>query len=152
MVAGCRLQVSGYRLQVTGLNHENVMGDHKICRSYEDLEIYSISFSLALKIHKLTLQLPKYEFYEQGSQIRRSSKSIVANIVEGYGRKRYKSEFIRFLVFSHASCDETIFHLKMINEIHSDSHECQLIIEEYSKLSKMIFSFIQYVENNWLVK
>jgi len=41
--------------------------------------------------------LPKFEMYEEGSQIRRSAKSVAANIVEGYGRRRYKQEFIRFL-------------------------------------------------------
>ena len=77
--------------------------------SFRDLEIYKAAYSLALKVHKLTLQLPKYELYEQSSQVRKSSKSIKDNIAEGYGRRRYKAEFIRFLIFSHASCDETIF-------------------------------------------
>ncbi|MCX6171922.1 MAG: four helix bundle protein [Flavobacterium sp.] len=49
----------------------------------------------------MSLLLPKYELYELGSQLRRSSDSIVTNIVEGYGRKRYKSDFIKFLVYSH---------------------------------------------------
>ncbi len=52
---------------------------------YRDLEIYKLAFSLALDVHKLTLTLPKYEMYEQGSQVRRSTKSIKDNIVEGYG-------------------------------------------------------------------
>jgi four helix bundle protein len=128
------------------------MEEKKVCRSYQDLEIYSISYSLALKVHHLTLSLPKYELYEQGNQVRRSSKSVAANIVEGYGRKRYKSEFIRFLVFSHASCDETVLHLKMINELHIENQEWHLLIDEYTKLSRMIFHFIQYVEKNWLLK
>jgi four helix bundle protein len=46
--------------------------------------------------------------YELGSQLKRSSDSVVSNIVEGYGRRRYKADFIRFLVFSYASCLETI--------------------------------------------
>lgn len=46
-------------------------------------------------------------YYELGSQIRKSSDSVNSNIVEGYGRSRYKNEFIRFLVFSHSSCLET---------------------------------------------
>jgi four helix bundle protein len=75
----------------------------------------------------MTLQnLPKfemYEMYEEGSQIRRAAKSISANIVEGYGRRRYKQEFIRFLVFAHASCDETIEHLEMLFETGSLTSE-----------------------------
>lgn len=59
-------------------------------RSYEDLEIYTFSYKLAVEIHKVSLGLPKYEFFEESSQIRRSSKGITSCIVEGYGRRRYK--------------------------------------------------------------
>ncbi|KDN53974.1 four helix bundle protein [Flavobacterium seoulense] len=68
-------------------------------KSYKDLEIYVNSMNLFLKLHPQTLKLPKYELYELGSQLRRSSDSVVSNIVEGYGRRKYKADFIRFLVF-----------------------------------------------------
>ncbi|MCQ3972907.1 MAG: four helix bundle protein [Anaerolineae bacterium] len=61
--------------------------------SYEDSELYKLAKQMAVEIHKMTLdELPKFEMYEQGSQIRRSSKSIVANFVEGYGRRHYKAD------------------------------------------------------------
>jgi four helix bundle protein len=83
--------------------------------SYRDLEIWKLARQVAIAVHRMTLQnLPKFEMYEEASQIRRSAKSVSANIVEGYGRRRYKQEFIRFLVFAHASCDETIDHLEML--------------------------------------
>lgn len=64
-------------------------------QSYKDLEIYQLAHRLAVEIHKMTLEeLPKFEMYEEGSQIRRSSKSAAANIVEGFGRKRYQNEYI----------------------------------------------------------
>ena len=44
-------------------------------QSYKDLEVYQISFEGAVKIHEMTLRLPKYELYEVGSQIRRSAKA-----------------------------------------------------------------------------
>jgi four helix bundle protein len=44
--------------------------------SYRDLEIYQIAFALAKRVHIASLQLPSFELYEQGSQVRRSSKSI----------------------------------------------------------------------------
>ncbi len=69
--------------------------------SYRDLEIYSTALQLFLLVHPLTLKLPKYEMYELGSQLRRFSDSITTNIVEGYGRKRYKADFIKFLVYAH---------------------------------------------------
>ena len=71
----------------------------------------------------MSVQLPKFEQYEMASQIRRSVKSIKSNIVEGYGRRRYKLEFIRFLVIAHASCDETIDHLETLFETHSFKNE-----------------------------
>lgn len=98
--------------------------------SYRDLDIYNLSYNLAIQVHKMTLTLPKYEMFEQGSQVRRSTKSIKDNIVEGYGRRRYKQEFIRFLVFAHASCDEAVSQLTMIEEIHFESKGLTELISE----------------------
>lgn len=64
-------------------------------------------------------ELPKFEMYEVGSQIRRSSKSVKSNIVEGYGRRYYKQEFIHHLIISLASNDETIDHLETLFETKS---------------------------------
>jgi len=92
--------------------------------SYRNLEIWQLARAVSVDVHKMTLtQLPKFEMYEEGSQIRRSSKSIRSNIVEGYGRRRYKQEFIKFLVYSHASCDETIDHLETAFETGSLNDE-----------------------------
>ena len=92
--------------------------------SYRDLEIWKLAREVAITVHHMTVQnLPKFEMYEEGGQIRRSAKSISANIVEGYGRRRYKQEFIRFLVFAHASCDETIDHLEVLFETKSLTNE-----------------------------
>lgn len=121
-------------------------------KSYRDLDIYNESFKLALDVHRMSLKMPQYELYETGSQVRRSSKSITANIVEGYGRKIYKAEFIRFLIFAHSSCDETIVHLNFISELYKDLKEdVNKLIEKYSDLSKKICRFIEYVEKDWKV-
>ena len=55
---------------------------------YKQLDIYQLAHKLGVESHKLALKLPKHELYETGSQLRRASKSISANIVEGYGRRR----------------------------------------------------------------
>ena len=117
-------------------------------KSYRDLEIYKMSFELAVRIHRISLGLPKFELYEQGSQIRRSSKSVKDNIVEGYGRRRYKQDFIRFLIYAQSSSDETISQLYMINELYPEQPISELITE-YELLGKKINSFIKYVESNW---
>jgi four helix bundle protein len=117
--------------------------------SYRDLEIYRIAFDLSIKIHHLSLKLPAFELYEQGSQIRRSSKSVKDNIVEGYGRRKYKAEYIKFLTYSIASCDETLNHLLSINELYQDIKGFKDLEPEYNKLGKMINNYLQYVESNW---
>ena len=66
-------------------------------KSYRDLEIYKESKRLAIKIHKMSLLLPKFEQFEEGGQVRRSSKSVTSMIVEGYGRRRYKADLLNIL-------------------------------------------------------
>ena len=96
------------------------------------------------------MKLPQYELYETGSQIRRASKSVTTNIVEGYGRSRYKNEFVKFLTHSQAFCDETILHLNFIKDIHwPEDDEIKVMINSYSELGKKIFTFIQFVETSW---
>ncbi len=119
-------------------------------KSYRELEIYKLSYELAIKVHKMSLNLPKYELYEEGNQIRRSSKGITACIVEGYGRRKYKSDFIKYLIYAHASCDETILQLNFIKDTHEfDKKEIQYFLTEYNNLGSKINKFIQYVETNW---
>src|SRR3982751_4396607 len=105
-----KLQVSGYRFLVSS---------NKNMKSYKDLEIYKGSKKLAIEIHKISLSLPKFELYEEGSQIRRSSKAVASAIVEGYGRRRYKADFIKFLVYAQSECDETILRLQFLFETES---------------------------------
>jgi four helix bundle protein len=119
-------------------------------KSYKDLEIYRIAYDLAVKIHKFSLSLPQYELYEEGSQLRKSSKSIPSCIAEGYGRRRYKAEFIRFLTYAHASCDETIVHLNFIKDIHNvDSFSINTYLKFYEDLGSKINKFVHYVEKEW---
>jgi len=117
--------------------------------SYKELDVYKLAYRLAIDVHKMTMTLPKYELYEQGSQVRRSSKSIKDNIAEGFGRRRYKDEFVRFLVFAHSSCDEIISQLTMINELYFENNGLTGLLEEYELLGGKINKFIQYVEENW---
>ena len=120
-------------------------------KSYRDLEIYKEAIGLAIKVHRVSLSLPKFETYEEGGQIRRSSKSIAAMIVEGYGRGRYKADFIKYLVYSHAECDETILHLEFLFETGSlqDKNLFEELFTEYDQLGRKINKFIQWVEENW---
>ena len=118
-------------------------------KSYKDLDIYKKAHKLAIETHDMSLKdLPNFEMYEVGSQIRRSSKSTKSNIVEGFGRRRYKQEFIKFLIYSLASCDETLDHLVTLFETKSlrDGAKYKYFCEEYSYLGKMINNFIKAVD------
>ena len=116
---------------------------------FKDLEIYQIAFELALKVHFAALKLPKFELYEQGSQIRRSSKGVKDTIAEGYGRRKYKPEYIRYLIFAQASCDETHSHLDMLIKTYPVIKEFPELLESYITLGKKINTYLQYVEKNW---
>ena len=98
--------------------------------SYRDLDIYKLAFQLSLEVHRLSLKLPKFELYEQGSQVRRSSKSVKDQIVEGYGRRRYKADFIKFLVYAQASNDECTGQIETIIELYPDQSGWVHLLEE----------------------
>jgi four helix bundle protein len=120
-------------------------------KSYRDLEIYIESKKRAIEVHKMTMKLPKFELFEEGGQIRRSSKSVTAMIVEGYARGRYKSDFIKYLVYPQSECDETIVHLEFLFETGSltDQKKYDDLSNQCSVLSKKINKFTQWVEDNW---
>ena len=118
--------------------------------SYKNLEIWQIARELVIEIHKMTLEdLSKFEMHEVGSQIRRSSKSVKSNIVEGYGRKNYQKDYVRFMTYSISSNDETIDHLESLWETNSLKNE-KLYNDLHEKLvllGKKINRFIQSFKN-----
>jgi len=121
--------------------------------SYKNLEIWQLARRLVVDIHKMTLErLPKFEMYEAGSQIRRAVKSVKSNIVEGYGRRRYKQEFIRFLYFAVSSNDETADHLETLFETGSLSDQplYEDLHDRLDLLGKKLANFIRAVENGHL--
>ena len=76
-------------------------------KSFTDLDIYKLSYQLAIDIFRLTTTFPTTEKYSLTDQIVRSSRSICANIAEGYGRRVYNAEFKKFLIYSTGSLEET---------------------------------------------
>ena len=123
-------------------------------KSYRDLEIYVESKRLAIEVHRMSLKLPAHEMYEEGQQVRKSSKSVTAMIVEGYGRRRYKADFIKYLIYAQAECDETIVHLEFLMDTGSapDPGHVSQLKHDYDALSKRINKFTQWVEEKFEVK
>src|SRR5205814_7182876 len=105
--------------------------------------IYKLSLELAIKVHKMTFMLPKFELYEEGSQIRRSAKAIPANIVEGYCLRRHKNEYLQYLHRALGSSQETIIHLRILSETRSLVDEAAFndLQSQYTQLGKMLFRF-----------
>ena len=118
--------------------------------SYKNLEIWKLADELVVEVHDMTLKkLPKFEMFEEGSQIRKSMKSVKATIVEGYGRKRYKAEFVKFLVYSLGSNDETIDHLENLFNTRSlqDQELYNSLHAKLETLGRKINLFIKGVDN-----
>ena len=90
---------------------------------FQDLLAYQKSFSLAIKIFEITKSFPKEEMYSLSDQIRRSSRSVPANIAEAYRKRVYPKNFHSKLTDSDAENSETqvwlefAFKCKYINEI-----------------------------------
>jgi four helix bundle protein len=119
--------------------------------SYKDLKIWQLTKELVVDIHAMTIEkLPKFEMYEEGGQIRRSIKSVKSTIVEGYGRRRYKQEFIRFLTYAIASRDETIDHLETLYETGSltDTELYENLHNRLDTLGKKLGYFLDSVEQH----
>ncbi len=118
--------------------------------SYKNLEIWKISREVAIDIHSLSLTLPKFEQFEEAQQIRRSSKTVRSCIVEGYGRRKYKADYIKFLIYALSSNDETIDHLETLFETASlkDDFIYNSLHQKLDILGRKLNNFIQAVELN----
>jgi four helix bundle protein len=117
--------------------------------NYRNLEVWQLARELVVAIHKMTLtELPKFEMFEEGSQIRRSIKSVKSNIVEGYGRRRYKQEFIRYVDYALASCDETADHLDTLVATKSLTHAATIgeLTKKLDELGRKLNLFLQSIE------
>jgi len=117
-------------------------------RPHEKLEIYRLAHALAVRAHRLSLRLPRYELYGQASQIRRASKSVSAQIVEGHALRSYKADYVRYLSRAYGSAEETIEHLRFVLETGSADgavDDCAQLIEEYVVLTRKLFNYMRGV-------
>src|ERR1700682_6198715 len=82
-------------------------------QSYRDLQVSQRSVELWVPIHQLLLKYPSYERYELCGQMRRSSKSIPANIAEGYTKRRFEKEFRLHLNIAMGEANEMVVHIEI---------------------------------------
>ena len=112
--------------------------------SFEDPEVFQRSYKLSLMVHRKSLEMPTIEQHALGDQMRRASKSICANIAEGYGRqKRSKAEFKRFLSMAIGSSDEMRVWVRYALDLgYIDREIWQEWRDEYQAITKMLQSLL----------
>ena len=111
-----------------------------------DLDVYNLSYSLALEIFSLSKKFPKEETYSLIDQIRRSSRSIPANISEGFAKRRYENVFKNHLISAIGSGEETKTWLDFARDFsYLSKEDVDRIKGKYSELGAMLYRMIQ----NW---
>jgi four helix bundle protein len=92
---------------------EKAGGASKLIQNPWDLDVFKRAYRASLEIHKATLSFPKIEQYALADQLRRASKSICANIGEGFIKQKYsRAEFARFITIAEASSCEVQIWLR----------------------------------------
>mgnify|MGYP002362790389 CR=1 FL=1 len=111
-----------------------------LARNFEDLQVYQKAFAVSFGIHRASLAFPKIEQYALGDQIRRASKSICANIAEGFAKQRNSTaDFRRFLLIAMGSCNEMRVWVRYCEKLGYISPECAgEWIDSYSSIGRML--------------
>jgi len=108
-------------------------------RRYTDLLVYRQAYRLALQVSKFTKELPREEQFELGRQLRRSARSVPANVVEGWTKRNSAADFKRHLVIAAGEAAECGFWIGLaIDEGFVSKSAAQPILSEYGKLGFMI--------------
>lgn len=115
-------------------------------KSFRDLEIYQESYSLMLIVHKVLNKLPVYERNDLNIQMRKASKSIPANIAEGWAKRNHEKDFKRHLDIALGSANEMEFHIQAARDLnYLENSFCNDIIHKYRRVGGKIVN----LRNNW---
>jgi four helix bundle protein len=108
--------------------------------SASQLEVFKRAFVVSLEIHKETLQFPKIEEYSLSNQLRRASKSICANLAEGFAKQKDSTaEFGRFISMAIGSCAEMEVWILYCEQLgYVDSDRCSKWQNEYDVILRML--------------
>ena len=88
------------------------MNERRVQR-VEDLEVFGRAYRLSLEVHRASLEFPRVEQFALADQLRRASKSICANLAEGFAKQSYSAaEYRRYLLAAIGSSDETQLWLR----------------------------------------
>ena len=127
------------------------MGERRLIRSHEDLGVYQLAFQGAMDIFQLTKAFPVEERYSLTDQMRRSSRSVCANMAEAWRKRRYQRAFIAKLSDCEAEAAETQVWLKF-------AVKCQYLERQqgktlYSTYNQVLSGLVQIINNPkiWLL-
>lgn len=114
-------------------------------KGFEDLKAWQLARQLMIECHKMAEALPVWERYDLASQVRRASKSVMANIAEGYGRYHYLDS-LRFYYIARGSLNETINHVVTAHDLGYIHDQCyQELYDLGREGERALNGFIAYV-------
>jgi four helix bundle protein len=114
---------------------------------HEELEVYQLAFNAAVQIQEISANFPKEERYSLTDQIRRSSRSVCANIAEAFYKRKYPNYFLSNLTIALAEGGETRVWLdfaRRFNYLDSSLYDC--LIKDYSKIIGKIITMQNQVD------
>ena len=112
--------------------------------NFKELKVYRLSYSLAMSIFQLVQKFPKWERYSLRDQLLRSSRSVSANIAEGYRKRIYPNHFRSKMTDADAEASETTVFLDFAKDCGYLNHEFHAeLIRGYTELGKMLGSMIR---------
>ena len=116
-------------------------------KGYRDLIVYQKSYTAALGIYELSKTFPAEERYSLTDQIRRSSRSVPANIAEGWRKRKYPKMFVSKLIDCSGEASETEVWLDFSKDLKYITEDKYLSFTEmYEEINKMLFSMINRPE------
>lgn len=116
-------------------------------RGFKDLNVYNLAFETAMEIFHLTKTFPQEEKYSLTDQIRRSSRSVCANIGEGYRKRIYPKHFTSKMTDADAEASETIVWLDFAYNCNYINEQIKIkLISKYEEVGRMLWSMIKNPE------
>ncbi len=114
-----------------------------------NLRVYQFSDKARQELYDELINIPYHWTIPEIDQALRSSSSVVANIVEGYGRKIYQKEFFKYLSIAVGSSDETQTHIRTLALKGSIEHEkAKVLIKYYKNISILMVNLMKTIKEN----
>ncbi len=124
----------------------------KNIRSHRELEVYRLAFEAAMDLFELSKSFPIDERFGMTSQIRRSSRSVCANISEAWRRRRYEAAFIAKLSDAESEAAETQVHVEFcVACSYLDRSRARTLYATYNSIIAMLVSMAHH-SSQWTIR